>query len=130
MLRWKVGAFGRFEALGREGNNVEVWYGGTTRTTLIPRETFLSDCTQFWNWERVRPPRWLKVGVIFILHTYTHVLQTQIRQKLAGPKKQPHYVDVRGVDLKVRRIQHDYVSCQAENLFIMVPVRQIRDHGY
>jgi hypothetical protein len=140
VFRWKVGDFGRFESedlgrprfevIGRKGDSIEVWYGGTARTTLIPRDTFLAECTNLWAWQRVHRPPWLKPGVVFVLHKRTHVLQAKIQVKPGKRWKQPHHVDVTGQDLRVRRIHHDHVSCLAGPLLVMVPVKQITDHGY
>lgn len=139
-FRWRVGDLGRFESedigrprfevIGRKDGDIEVWYGGTTRTTLIPRDTFMAECTNQWAWQRVQPPRWLKPGVVFMLHTRTHVLQTKIQVKPGKHWKQPHCVDVTGEDLLVRCVRHDHASCLAGPLLVMVPVQQITDHGY
>lgn len=146
-MKWRLGDLGRFraedparprfEVLGaKRGQHVEVWYGGSTRSTLIPWDTFLQDCVNWWRWNlTVSIPDWLKPGAIIILTKHTHVLQAEIKRKASAPHRlqgpQMHFVDVRG-DLQVRSVRHDYASClvKPRGPLAMVPVQQIADHGY
>jgi hypothetical protein len=123
-MRWQKGDLGRFESEDRalprfeviravKGEHVEVWYGGTTKTTLIPWGIFFKECTNLWDWKLdVTAPAWLVPGREFVASG--SFIQARVRIK---PEKwyQPSDIDqlyqANDARLSVRSVRHDHASC-------------------
>jgi hypothetical protein len=147
-MKWRAGDLGRFytespkkprfEVLrGIKGEGVEVWYGGSPKPTLIPLDTFRSDCIRAWQWEAVDPPGWLRPGVVMLLDNRTKPLyQAEVARKRWGSgtiERTSHLsVETKGQTFLVRSIRHDHVSCLVTPLGVLalIPIKTITVHGF
>lgn len=145
-MKWKVGDFGRFlmedpkrprfEVIrGVRGRGVEVWYGGSRQTTIIPPDVFRSDCTKVWAWRSVDSPNWIRPGVSLLIHSKGAISQANILIQWTGGRKhrsEDGHVETKGQTFLVRQIHHDYVSCLAtpSGVLALIAVEDVVRFGF
>lgn len=139
---WKVGDLGRFsveearrprfEVLGsKPGRGVAVWYGGNPKPVFVPEDTFKSRCVNTWNIEVVpKMPPWVLPNTVFKITDDRAAKVTQAVIK-SGYHRQISQVEVKGHDLRIRRIQYDFASCfdESAKLLILIPLKIIAGFG-
>lgn len=139
---WKVGDLGRFlveeprrprfEVLGsKPDRGTAIWYGGNPKPVFVPRDTFLAKCVNTWTIEVVpQLPDWIAPNAVFkvVDERAAKVTQAVIKQ---GYNTQISQVNVRGHDMRIRRIQYDYCSCfdESEKVLVMVPLKILIGFG-
>jgi len=129
-MKWRKGDLGRFESEDRnlprfeviravKDEHVEVWYGGTDKTTLVPWSIFFKECTNLWNWKLdVTIPPWLAPGREFtamgsfkqalIKYSVGHHIGHKV---FYGTSEHEHLYEADNARLLVRNIRHDHASC-------------------
>lgn len=143
-LKWRIGDLGRFrsedarrprfEVINASKAGVTVWYGGETKSRVIPLKTFKRDCVNWWDCKAINPdalPKWFKPGVRFSLHGRGALIQATVRDT-KNLAQTFHTVDVRNSELKLRRIRFNFASCLAvgEAALIMVDLQDVLRYGY
>lgn len=140
-LGWKVGDLGRFqmegkkhprfEVLGENPAGVIIWYAGDPRPQVVPFPTFKAQCVNHWVIDVVPTiPLWIKPNVLFSLDDKAaRVLQAEVMIQYSRTLQ---VADLRGKDLKVRRIRLDHVSCllEAERQLVFIPLKVVIASGY
>lgn len=142
-MKWRQGDLGRFQAespkrprfevIGVTNGEVEVWYGGATKTTCIPEKTFRRDCINLWELQEVVParPTWLKEGASF---EFPHGRGVSVRQaEIKDPKSKllthTTIIDLNGQSVTIRSIRRDYTSCLFKDMLVLVPLPTIAKFG-
>lgn len=141
-LGWTIGDLGRFqmegnkhprfEVLGENPTGVIIWYAGENRPQVVPYPTFRTQCVNHWVIDIVPPelPRWIKPGAVFNLDdTAARITQAEVKIQYSRTLQ---VVDLRAVDLKVRRIRLDHVSCfqEVERQLVLIPIRVLIAFGH
>lgn len=145
-MKWRVGDFGRFctespkrprfEVIrGIKGQGIEVWYGGSRRTTIIPLDTFRSDCLPLWRWAVIDSyPDWIRPGITMTFDQSTPALyQAELKQKYSKGGTTPHVaVPTQGQTFLVRTIRHDHLSALAtpSGTLALIPLVVVMKHGF
>jgi hypothetical protein len=139
---WKVGDLGRFasedvkrprfEVLGsKPERGIAVWYGGDAQPIFIPDDTFKTRCLNTWTIEVVPPlPLWVTPNAVFSISDERAARITQAVLHI-GYSRQISQVDVKGHDLRIRRIQYDFCSCfdETSKILVMVPLKIVKLFG-
>lgn len=145
-MTWKVGDFGRFasenpkyprfEVLPRlidTPDKITVWYSGSKKPTKIPRETFFSDCVNWWSVEitKDKPPDWLDPQSRFSLEGPQRSILITVTQITQNYNVTDHSVDVKGLPLVYRRRRMDYISCTTveDNCLFLIPLKKVIEFG-
>jgi len=151
-MGWKAGDLGRFRAedpkrprfeviRGVKGQGVQVWYAGSSRTTIIPPDTFKDDCVDWWEVSPVPSdvPDWVATGVVFEIGLRTdppkiRVMAAEIKRlwgdRSYGPDKL--HIELDDQRLQIRSIRRDYVSClvQPKGVLAIVSLQEVVARGY
>lgn len=147
-MAWRIGDFGRFAiespkfprfeviSSDKTKGEVTVWYSGQVKKTVIPRETFLEECVNWWEVDSVKPlpivwPEWLSEGSVFTISGWHRSLPIVVTAFKYQYHTTTEAVDVKGRTLTYRRRQRNYISCTAENpkLFLLIPAATALEHG-
>jgi hypothetical protein len=140
-LGWKVGDLGRFqmegkkhprfEVLGENPGGAIIWYAGEARPQIVPFSTFKAQCVNHWVIDVIPTiPQWIKPNVVFNLDDKAaRVLQAEVSIQYSRTLQ---VADLRGKDLKVRRIRLDHVSCmlEVERLLVLIPLKIVIESGF
>ncbi len=140
-LGWTVGDLGRFqmegnkhprfEVLGENDVGVIIWYAGDERPQVVPHVTFRAQCVNHWVIDIVPSeyPKWIRPGAVFNLSDRAaRITQAEVKIQYSRTLQ---VVDLRAVDLKVRRIRLDHVSCfqEIERQLVLIPLKLLIEFG-
>jgi hypothetical protein len=148
-VAWRIGDFGRFNAESdkyprfeviasdKVKGEVTVWYSGQKKKTVIPRETFLEDCANWWTISSVKPlpiawPEWLTEGQTFTISGWHRSIPVVITEFKHLYHTTTEAVDVKGRILVYRRRQMNYISCtttQEPAILLLIPVEMALGHA-
>lgn len=146
-MSWRIGDFGRFKiespkyprfeviSSDKQKGEVTVWYSGRAEPTVIPRETFLEDCVNWWHLDKVvredEIPKWLIEGCQFTLQANTRALNIILTEFKEDYRTTTSSYDVNHMRLTFRRRRLNYLSCEVEatKVLLLVPVQEVLVNG-